>query len=152
MLSFVIAALLLQSPTTQAVSPAARNPAYSHDGRLAVSVDGDLWIVSKNGEWSRLTSGPGWDREPAWSADGASIVFSSDRAGNFDLWRVAVGSTNVSAEPERLTTSPLPDGQPAVARDGRVVFVRGRLGAATLWVRQPAGGEAKLTSERAAEQ
>src|SRR5689334_753132 len=154
MLSFVIAALLFQTPApaTQSTGPAARNPAFSHDGRLAVSVDGDLWIVSKSGDWSRVTSGPAWDREPAWTPDGSAIVFSSDRAGNFDLWRVAVGTGGGSAEPERLTSSPLPEGQPAVAKDGRVIFVRGRLGAAALWVRQPSGGEAKLTSDRAAEE
>ena len=154
MLSFVLAALLLQAPTApvQSTGPAARNPAYSRDGRLAVSVDGDLWLVSKSGEWSRLTTGPAWDREPAWAPDGSSIVFSSDRAGNFDLWRVAVGANGAAAEPERLTSSPLPDGQPTVARDGRVIFVRGRLGAAVLWVRQPNGAEAKLTTDRAVEQ
>jgi gamma-glutamyltranspeptidase len=147
-----LAALLLQTATApdSAHGAGARNPAYSRDGRLAVSVQGDIWVVSKTGTWTRLTSGPAWDREPAWTPDGAAIVFSSDRAGNFDLWRVAV--SGASAEPERLTTSPLPDGDPAIARDGRIVFVRGRLGAAALWVRQPNGGEARLTKDRAVEQ
>jgi gamma-glutamyltranspeptidase / glutathione hydrolase len=126
----------------------ARNPAYARDGRLAVSVRGDLWIVSPAGQWTQITSGPEWDREPAWSADGSSIVFSSDRSGKFDLWRVSANG----GTPERLTTSSLPDGQPAAARDGRIVFVRGRLGAAALWVRQANGGEARLTKDRAAEQ
>lgn len=145
-------ALLLQTATAPDSSrgAGARNPAYARDGRLAVSVQGDLWIVSKRGEWTRVTSGPAWDREPAWTPDGSAIVFSSDRSGNFDLWRVAVGGAN--AEPERLTTSPLPESQPVVGRDGRVVFVRGRLGAATLWVRQPNGTEARLTKDRAVEQ
>ena len=145
-------ALLLQASTaadsTHGVG--AHNPAYAHDGRLAVSVRGDLWVVSKAGQWTQLTSGPAWDREPAWSADGSAIVFSSDRSGNFDLWRVAIGPSGAS-EPERLTTSPLPDAQPTVARDGRIVFVRGRLGAASLWVRSPNGAESRLTKDRAAE-
>lgn len=143
-------ALLLQTATAPDTTKGAgaRNPAYARDGRLAVSVRGDLWIVSKQGQWSRVTSGPGWDREPTWTPDGSAIVFSSDRAGNFDLWRVAA----TGGEAERLTTSPLPDGQPAVARDGRVVFVRGRLGAATLWVRQSNGSEARLTKDRVVEQ
>src|SRR5262249_43795138 len=42
--------------------------------------------------------------------------------------------------------------QPAIARDGRVIFVRGRLGAASLWVRSPEGAESRLTKDRAAEQ
>lgn len=137
--------VLLQDST-----PAARNPAYSRDGRLAVSVQGDLWVVSKSGDWTRVTSGGAWDREPAWMPDGQSLVFSSDRSGNFDLWSVAVGTPN--AEPARLTTSPLAEGQPAVGRDGKIYFVRGRLGAATLWVRDANGGESRLTKDRAAEQ
>ena len=44
-----IAALLLQTATApdSARGAGARNPAYARDGRLAVSVQGDLWIVSK---------------------------------------------------------------------------------------------------------
>src|SRR5215211_2215489 len=111
---FLIAALLFQTATADtAKGIGARNPAYARDGRLAVSVQGDLWVVSKRGEWARVTTGPAWDREPAWSPDGSTLMFSSDRGGNFDLWRVAVGEP---AEPERITTSPLPEGQPTVGR------------------------------------
>jgi gamma-glutamyltranspeptidase/glutathione hydrolase len=147
MLSFILAALLQTSaPPT---SPAARNPAYAPDGRLAVSVDGDLWVVSKTGEWTHVTTGGSWDREPAWTPDGQSLVFSSDRSGNFDLWSVSAAA---NAQPTRLTTSPLPEGEPSVGRDGKVYFVRGRLGAATLWARDASGNESRVTKERAAEQ
>src|SRR4029450_9328049 len=88
LLSLVVA---LQTASAQqpAGSP-ARNPAYARDGRLAVSIAGDLWILEKTGKWVQLTSGPAWDREPSWSADGSALIFSSDRSGNFDLWRLAV--------------------------------------------------------------
>ena len=150
----VLSLISVVAQTASAVQAgvAARNPAYARDGRLAVSVQGDLWIVSALGEWTRLTSGPAWDREPAWTPDGSAIVFSSNRSGNFDLWRVAASTTLAASEPERITTSPLFDGQPAVARDGRIVFVRGRLGAAELWIRQASGVEARLTKSDAAEQ
>ena len=138
MLLFSALALFLQVVSPDSVHGAgARTPAYARDGRLAVSVRGDLWIVSPTGQWTQVTSGPAWDREPAWSADASSIVFSSDRSGNFDLWRVPVGG----GEPERLTTSPFADGQPSVGRDGRIIFVRGRLGAASLWVRVADGSD-----------
>jgi gamma-glutamyltranspeptidase len=148
MLILSIAALLLQA----APGAAARNPSYAHDGRLAVSVQGDLWIVSPRGEWIRVTSGPAWDREPAWTPDGSAIVFSSDRSGNFNLWRVHVGPTGASGEAERITNSPLPDGQPVISHDGQIIFVRGRLGAAELWEHQSNGSEARVTKDRVAEQ
>src|SRR6185295_6273390 len=128
-----IALLLQAAPMSDSSRGAgARNPAYARDGRLAVSVQGDIWIVSKRGEWTRVTSGGAWDREPAWTPDGSAIVFSSDRAGNYDLWRVAVGPSGALGEPQQLTTSPLPDGQPTVGRAGQVYFIRCRLGAARL--------------------
>jgi gamma-glutamyltranspeptidase len=111
-----------------------------------------LWIVSQKGEWSRLTSGPAWDREPAWAPDGNTIVFSSDRSGKFEIYKVTVPNSGMGADPEQLTTSPLSDEQPAITANGNVIFVRGRLGAAALWSRDASGGEAPLTKERATEQ
>ena len=147
----ILAVALLQGAAVD--SGAARNPSFARDGRLAVSVAGDIWVVSK-GTWTRVTSGPAWDREPAWTPDGAAIVFSSDRSGKFDLWRVAVRADQGGAEPapERLTSSSLPDAEPAVLRDGRIVFVRGRLGAAHLWIRATNGGETRLTKDVATEE
>ena len=133
----------------------ARDPAYAADGRLVVSVDGDLYIQAPNaGAWTRLTSGPAWDRQPAWSRDGTSIVFSSDRAGGFDLWRIAVpasGAVSAPSEPERLTTSPEPDGEPSVGNDGRIIFVRGRGAMARLWSRSGDGTEQRLTRGQVSE-
>src|SRR5581483_7642839 len=150
LLSALAFALQAAAAAPDSVGTGARNPSYARDGRLAVSIRGDLWVLSKTGQWTQITSGPAWDREPAWTPDGSALVFSSDRSGNFDLWRVAVGTSE--AEPTRVTTSPLPDGQPAVARDGRIIFVRGRLGAAALWVHSPDGTESRLTRERAVEE
>lgn len=155
LLAVSILALFTQSASPAQAGVAARDPAYARDGRLAVSVRGDIWIVSTRGEWTQLTSGPAWDREPAWTPDGSAIVFSSDRSGNFDLWRVSVaaaGAAGAAAQPERVTSSPLFEGQPTVARDGRIVFVRGRLADASIWVRQPNGGEARLTGSTDVEQ
>ena len=118
----------------------ARNPAYARDGRLAVSVQGDIWIVSTRGEWTRVTSGPAWDREPAWSADGSTIVFSSDRAGQFDLWRVAVGR---AASRARATHDVAVSRRAAGHRARRPHRVRARpprrggaVGASTEWQRR----------------
>ena len=134
----------------------ARDPAYAADGRLVVSIDGDLYVQAANaGAWTRLTSGPAWDRQPTWARDGASIVFSSDRAGGFDLWRIAVPTSAPGSaalpQPERLTTSPEPDGEPSAGNDGRIIFVRGRGATARLWSLARDGTEQRLTRGQVAE-
>ncbi|MHB1225099.1 MAG: gamma-glutamyltransferase, partial [Gemmatimonadaceae bacterium] len=141
-------------PVTDTALGGAGDPDYARDGRLAVAVRGDIWVQDRAGagaRWLRLTSGAAWDREPAWSADGQWVTFSSDRAGGFDLWRVRAGAAGDGGEPERLTTSDEPEGEPAVATDGRTIFVRGRGPTARLWVREPDGAERRLTGNDAAE-
>ena len=51
----------------------------------------------------RLTYGPGNDDDPVWSDDGRDIVFSSQRAGAFNLYAQAADGTGTA---NRLTTSP----------------------------------------------
>ena len=85
----LFASVLLQVPAldTSAVQ-SARSPAFAPDGRLAISSNGDLLVqATPTGRWVRATSGRAWDRDPAWTHDGRAIVFSSDRGGNFDLWK-----------------------------------------------------------------
>jgi gamma-glutamyltranspeptidase / glutathione hydrolase len=136
-----------QSPSI----PGARDPSYSRDGRLALSVRGDLWVVSHDSAWKRITSGADWDREPAWSADGRTLVFSSNRAGNFDIWQVSVGDSGAAAAPARLFGTTDDESEPATARGGAIVFVRGRGSAARIWIHEPDGSERRLTDGRIAE-
>ena len=142
----------LQTAVASDSGSAARNPAYARDGRLAVSVQGDLWIVSKRGEWTRVTSGPGVGSRAG--VDGRRIddrVFVRSRRTTSisGAWRRRAARAASRNESRRLR---LPDGQPAVARDGRIFFVRGRLGAATLWVRQRMAAKTRVTKDRAVEQ
>ena len=136
--------LLLATAVTQATAlPPVRDPAFAPDGRLAVSFEGDLWTRDAAGRrWTRLTSGAHWDRQPAWAPDGQSIVFVSDReGGGADLFRLTIRSGAV----ERLTSTPLPEAEPTVGRDGSVAFVRGRGADSRIWVRSAEGAEQRLT-------
>ena len=142
----IAVAFLLQSaaPDTAALR-AARSPAFSPDGRLAVSSEGDLFVqLSAGASWTRVTRGLGWDRDPVWTKDGSAIVFSSDRAGNFDLWRVRVAADGSAGEPERLTSTPESESAPSVSGDGGIAFVRGTGTAARIWIRSPDGAEKRL--------
>lgn len=119
--------------------------AFARDGRLAASIEGDLWVRAANGRsWAQLTRGAMWDRQPAWSADGRSLVFVSNREGQDDLFRLRLDAP--TAPPERLTTSPAADLEPVVAPDGTIYFVRGRLNEARLWKRTASGDEKRVTT------
>jgi gamma-glutamyltranspeptidase/glutathione hydrolase len=78
-------------------------------------------------------------------------VFSSDRGGNFDLWRLPLGADGASGEPQRITSTPEAETQPNVAADGRIAFVRGFGGASRVWIRAADGTEKRLTDRELAE-
>ena len=91
-----------------------------------------LFIADADGGSERPLLGLGEiDYDPAWSPDGASIVFTSDREGSADLFRVKPDGTGL----ERLTDSPAYDDQAAFSPDGRqLVFVTTRNGGTSdLW-------------------
>ncbi len=71
------------------------------------------------------------DYNGAWSPDGQSIVFTSERNGSADLYRVKPDGSGL----ERLTDNPAYDDQAAPSPDGkRLVFVSTRAaGTADLW-------------------
>ena len=149
MLLALFATILL--PTTAldtSAIQAARSPAFAPDGRLVLSSNGDLLVqATPNGPWVRATSGRAWDRDPAWTHDGRTIVFSSDRGGNFDLWRVTVRADGSVGVPERLTSTPESESAPSVAPDGTIAFVRGYGRLARVWLRGADGREHRLTEE-----
>ena len=91
-----------------------------------------LFVAASDGNDERpLLASPDIDYDPAWSPDGASIVFTSERAGSADLFRVNPDGTNL----EQLTDDPAYDDQAAFSPDGtRLVFVSTRGGGtAHLW-------------------
>ncbi|HEX6939547.1 MAG TPA: gamma-glutamyltransferase [Longimicrobiales bacterium] len=129
-------------------SAGAANPAVSADGRLILEIRGDLWLARDARDPSaltRLTRGPALDIEPAWTTDGRAVLFASDRAGGFDIWRLELGPDGPAGAPVRLTDSAEPEREPAATPDGGIVFTRGRRDAADLWLRGADGAERQLT-------
>src|SRR5471032_1022800 len=130
----------------------ARGPAFAPDGRLAVSVDGDLYSqITAGGRWMHITTGLAWDRDPAWTRDGSSIVFSSDRSGIYAIWRVKVNADGSAGSPERITNSAEAESSPSVAPDGTIAFVRGVGNASRIWLRLPDGTEKRFSGTESAE-
>jgi len=151
-----LAAMLLVLQTaasTGTPTSGVQDAAYGPDGRLALAIDGDIWVQRSAGDatnWFQITSGAAWDREPAWSADGSSLVFASNRDGGSRLYKVrlgAAGSTTANP-PQRVTDSNDWESDPALAPDGTLAFVRGRGPTARVYIRSTDGKERRLTKSK----
>src|SRR4029078_12461428 len=105
-----------------------------------------LFVADADGANERPLVAPGEiDYDPVWAPDGGSIVFTSDRNGSADLYRVKPDGTAL----ERLTDNPAYDDQAAFSPDGsRLLFVHTRArGTADLWTMDVQSRRAKpLTS------
>ena len=74
---------------------------------------------------TQITSGDFDDSSPAWSPDGRSIAFVSNRSKdpdqnfNDDIWTVAADNADQGKNLLRITTNPGTDGAPAWSPDGK---------------------------------
>ena len=73
-----------------------------------------------------ITSGDFDDEDPAWSLDGMSLAFASnrstpdpDRTYDSNIWVVAAGNTDKGAHLTQVTTNPGFDGHPEWSPDGQ---------------------------------
>src|SRR5204863_9373456 len=94
-----------------------------------------------------LMTGSGLDYNPSFSADGKWVLFTSERDGSADLYRVRADGSGV----ERLTDDPSYDDQGALSPDGReVAFVSTRGGGkAHIWVLDVASRRCRKVTEGA---
>ncbi len=105
-----------------------------------------IWMIpAEGGEAVQLVVDMHGNSQPAWSADGRSLVFLSDRnEAGVHLWEFEVATKHL----RQLTFDPDTYECPTVARDGRIAFVQVREGA-DLYIKEIAEGEArKVTFER----
>jgi Tol biopolymer transport system component/DNA-binding winged helix-turn-helix (wHTH) protein len=94
--------------------------AWTPDGRIVYSskasggVYSNIWIMNADGSNPRqLTDAPVNDWFPAVSPDGRYIVFSSNRSGEFNLWRMDINGGNLKQLSNGLAFTPhfSPDGR-----------------------------------------
>jgi Tol biopolymer transport system component len=120
------------------------------DGRLVLSsllVRQNLREVALDardligGRW--LTTGMAIDRQPVYSPDGKSIMYSSNRGGTLDLWEVQVES----GEMHRVTDDPADDWDPEYGLDGNAIYwCSGRSGAFEIWTARRDGSAPRQIS------
>ena len=105
--------------------------------------------AAKDDGWApprQITSAPGWEAEPAISPDGTLVAYSSNAAGNADIWVV----DPEGGEPLRLTDEPAENRRPTWFPDGRALaFVSTRSGQVSVWRMSRLGGSASLLVENA---
>jgi len=92
-----------------------------------------LFIAKPDGSDERpLLPNSGFDYNASFSADGKWIIFTSERGGSADIYRVHPDGSGL----ERLTDDPAYDDQGALSPDGKqLAFVSSRgTGSADIWV------------------
>jgi Tol biopolymer transport system component len=92
---------------------------------MVAAVAAIVWMVAREGGGSpipdgtprQVTTGDGWNRDPALSPDGSRIAFASDRGGNSDIYIVDARGGNAL----RITDSPGQETEPAWFPDGSAI-------------------------------
>jgi Tol biopolymer transport system component/DNA-binding winged helix-turn-helix (wHTH) protein len=117
--------------------PHTGSPHWSPDGtRIAFDSrpngNPDIFVVGADGGVPRrITTYAGDDVTPSWSRDEKSIYFASDRSGEFQIWKVAVGGESISVRPVQLTQGG--GFAPIESRDGKYLYFAKGLGKPGLW-------------------
>jgi C-terminal processing protease CtpA/Prc/Tol biopolymer transport system component len=95
-------------------------PSISPDGlQIAFSFQGDIWTSQSSGQNpKRVTLHEAYEGNPLWSNDGKQLIFSSDRFGNADLFKIpATGGTRT-----RLTFHSASDQPCSIMPNGALLF------------------------------
>jgi Tol biopolymer transport system component len=81
----------------------------------------EIWYKNRLTEQARqITLGNAIARQPVPSPDGAWVYYSSNRAGNYHIWRMPVGGGTA----ERITDGSVTDISPAIDPQGGIYFIR----------------------------
>jgi Tol biopolymer transport system component len=141
---------------TNSVGPEG-HPSLSADGNLLVytSAVEDSNIVLhdlRSGQEHTMASNRS-DEMPVFLPDSRAIVFTSNRAEGYRLWRQSVSAGLAVGEAQQVTDQPGSVANPDVSPDGRwVAYYRVHEGQRDIWVAPVAGGRAEqFTTEPAAD-
>lgn len=112
--------------------------AYELSGPAGTSIHVKDPKSKKEIRFSNSAEGVVRDTDPAWSPDGRTIAFVSDRAGSLDIYVAPAGG----GEPRRVTSLPGSETHPAWSPDGEWIAYAGDSGQGPeIWKVPVAGGE-----------
>jgi Tol biopolymer transport system component/predicted Ser/Thr protein kinase len=145
---------LLGPPQRLTSGTGEAQPSASNDGRIvftSAAADWDIWSLpldpnkgQATGPLEKFVSGLSFEAYPTVSADGAKLLYISDRAGNQDVWLRDVKS----GADTPVTVSPQPEIRAALSPDGsRVAFARLEDRRINLYVSDDSGGSERKMVE-----
>jgi CxxC motif-containing protein (DUF1111 family) len=122
-----------------------RMPTFSPDGTkiafqrtpTALGSLGKIWTMNANGSMqTQITTGLGNDERPTYSPDGMTIAFSTNRDGNYEIYKtLAIGGLAT-----RLTNNAASDRNPSWAPDNSAIaFGSDRNAGLKIWAIEPDG-------------
>jgi len=123
---------------------------WTADGRIFYTApsgeQSDIFSVNANGSANKQVTADAYiEGLGGVSPDGRYAVFSSNRSGNFNIWRMDLAS----GEQKQLTQGTEIDSQPGCSPDGQwVVFRSLRQGKSTFWRVPLTGGEPEQISDK----
>jgi eukaryotic-like serine/threonine-protein kinase len=118
-------------------SPDGKSMAYTTGG----SAQEDLFIADANGI-RQLTLDPAKDRSPAWSPDGKTLYFYSNRDGAYRIWSIRAdgsGLTRVTDDNDVTRIGARNVYSPNVSPDGRMLAVQTDRSTALVYLDRPSG-------------
>lgn len=111
------------------------HPKFSADGKSLVFIRAaslrrdDVMLLSLEDGKETLLADEGEVRGLDWAPDGKSVIYSSNRSGQFALWRLPIGG----GEPVRLPINDQWVTEPSVARQGNRLIYRKFSDVVDLW-------------------
>ena len=109
-------------------SPDERFFAYLDTGIGRISLAHRVWVVrADDGKATPITDHQTSEWSPAFSSDGATLFYTSNRGGTYDLWQQAIDDTGASQGEPQPVTSGMEMLHATLSRDGaKLAYVKGR--------------------------